>query len=513
MTQTMQPATSSGAQQQGMPTYEITGDDKKRQEKIEQAWKAYKGDLDKPLQKMPGQPDDNVLSNRIKPVVRMGIGFLFGKEIEISVEEGAPQEAQDFLNDVWGRKERRIPLLQKLAMNGGVSGQAFLRIVPDNKGDYRLITIDPATVFMETAPQDCETVLCFCIQYSQSEKINGQPKTVYYREEIMRVDPNSDENEEYEDENAEGIDDDVTWQIQHWTAVANPGTTPKQLNWIPAGEPISWDYPFPPIFHCQNMIIPNDPWGEPDIEVDLIGMNEALNLTLSSTNRIEKIYADPWVWGSGLAESVIDKQPGRVTIVPPEAKLEAVNIVSDVPNALAFSDDLRSDMDEMTRVPGVATGRLKDMPRGNVSGIALELLFMSLLMKTEEKRCLYGELIIEVSKALLVLNNMSEDIDITLAWQNPLPSDNLQAAQYSLILKQLGISNTTIQRNLGFDPEEEAALSQAEDEQALLKFSRGQGMPPDVPPDMTNARGTMTSAQMQGMMQQGQQSPFMNRGQ
>src|SRR5690242_20047053 len=100
------------------PQYEITDADKKRQERIAAAWRAYNGELEPPLQKMQGQPDDNVLSNRCQPIVDRGVDFLFGKEIEISVEEGAPQEAQDFLNEVWGRKEQRIPLLQKLAMNG-----------------------------------------------------------------------------------------------------------------------------------------------------------------------------------------------------------------------------------------------------------------------------------------------------------------------------------------------------------------------------------------------------------
>ena len=59
------------------PVYEISDADRKRQADISLAWVAYKGDLDKPLTPMPDEPDDNVLSNRCKPVVRMGIG-LFG---------------------------------------------------------------------------------------------------------------------------------------------------------------------------------------------------------------------------------------------------------------------------------------------------------------------------------------------------------------------------------------------------------------------------------------------------
>ena len=87
---------------------------------------------------------------------------------------------------------------------------------------------------------------------------------------------------------------------------------------------------------------------------------------------------------------------------------------------------------------------------------------------------------------------------MTLAWQNPLPSDNLQAAQYGLLLIQLGVSKSTVQRILGFDPEEEMALSQTEDAQALINFTRGQGFPP-APPGQP------------GQGEQPPQSPFIGR--
>lgn len=451
------------------PRYEMTEADKARQKKIAAAWKAYHGDLEAPLKKMDGQPDDNVMSNRCKAVVRRGVAFLFGKEVEISVEEGAPQEAQDLLDKVWGRKEERVPLLIKHAMNGAIAGTAFLRIVPDNQGNYRLVVVDPATVCVQTAPQDCDTVLLYCIEYSVSESHTTSPMQVFYREEIQRIDP---------DGNAvQGMPDtDCTWQIQHWTRVGDRGP------WTPAGEPIAWPYSFPPLFHNQNQTLPNDVWGEPDITDDLIGMNNALNLVLSNINRVNKLYGAPILYATGTGQQVIDIKPGKIIGLPlSESKVVAVAIASDIANALAFSDDLRSDMDELTGVPGIATGRLKDMPRGNVSGIALEVLCMALLNKTEEKKCLFGELIITVSKALLVLAGMNADIDITLAWQSPLPHDDLQAVQAAVMKKQVSISDTTLQRELGYDPDEEMELSQSEDAQKLVNFTRGQGMPPESP--------------------------------
>lgn len=463
------------------PTYEITEEDRARQKKIAQAWIAYHGELDPPLKKMENSPDDNVLSNRVKPPVQSGKGFLFGKELEISVDKGAPKEAQTFLDKVWGKKETRIPLLQKLAMNGAMAGCAFLRITPSTSKirrntKYRLIPVDPAIVSMKTAPQDCDTVLLYCLQYSTMEKINGVPKAVYYREEIQRIDPDGNASRGQPD-------DDDTWSIQHWTQISAKGAEPKLTGWRAEGPPIVWNYPFPPLFHCQNMILPNDPWGEPDVTPDLIGMNNALNLDLSDINRTEKIYGGPVLYATDTGDGTIVHEPGKIIKLPlSTSKIEAVHIASDVANALAFAGDLRSDMDELTRTPGVATGRISTMPRGNLSGIAIELLFQPELMKTEEKRCTYGELIIDVSVALLVLGGKSGDIEITLGWQNPLPHDDLPSVQAGISKKEIGISETTIQREQGYDPEEEFKIKLDEMKQkAQLLQAAQDALPPGLP--------------------------------
>jgi hypothetical protein len=490
--QTMTPPTALA-----QPQYEITDADKARQQRIVAAWQAYDGMLDKPLQKMDGQPDDNVLSNRMQAVVDRGIDFLFGKELEISVEESAPQEAQELLDDVWGRKEARIPLLQKLAMNGAMAGQAFLRIVPNRDGSFRLVVLDPATAYVQTAPQDCETVLLYCIEYCTVSQFNGRPSRIYYREEIKRIDPDAEQDTDgYADTNADGIDPDNIWQIQHWSRIG------EKDNWTAAGDPIIWNYPFPPLFGRQNLPRPNDYWGQPDITPDLIGINQALNLVQSNINRILKLYGSPILYATGTGEGTIDIKPGCIIKLPlSESKIVAVTLASDIANALSFAADLRSDIDEQSGVPGVATGRLKDLPRGQLSGVTIELLHSALLKKTDKKRCLYGELIIEVSKAILVLAGFSADINISLAWQSPLPHDDLASLQAAVLKKSIGISDTSIQRELGYDPDEELALSQTEDAQKLANFSRGQGMPP-APAQGQIAGNSGTSTPQSNTMQQ-----------
>src|SRR5260221_14653082 len=184
MTQTMLPPITSAQQQPAQPVYEITEQDKKRVLAIQAAWQAYNGELPPPLKTMPDGTDPNVMSNRCQPIVDRGVDFLFGQEIEISVEESAAQKVQKFIDASWGIKEERLPLLQELSMNGAMAGAAFLRIVPDEDGTYELVNINPATVFMKTAPQKCNRVLLYCIQYAQDEKIDGRSQQGYDRKEI-----------------------------------------------------------------------------------------------------------------------------------------------------------------------------------------------------------------------------------------------------------------------------------------------------------------------------------------
>lgn len=460
------------------PVYVITDDDKKRQQKIQKAWEAYEGELDKPFEQLADEPDPNVMGNEVLPAVDAIVNFVFGDEVEISAEESAPAGAQELLDKVWGRKEARIPLLQRWIMNGDIAGTAFLRIVPGRNPQnktFRLVEVDPSIVSVKTAPQDRQTALLYCLQYCDEEPDeDGKSQKIFYREEISRVDPDQATSQDLLD------DAGVTWSIQHWTQKTQGGTEPTKGNWIPAGEPIPWNYPFPPIFSNQNLPKPNSFWGYAGVNKSLIAVNEAINVVNSNINITEKIQRI--LYANGVGEGTIDVHPGKITQLPlPESKIEAVNLQTNTANSRAFAGDLRGEAEELTGVPMIASGRTAYMPSGNLSGIAIKLLFMSLLKKMNKMRCLYGETMIEISQAILTLANFKgADINITLGWTDPLPTDELHDVQASLAKGELGVSKTTRMRELNYDPEEEAKLvakEQAEAQPPQLPVS-----PEAVPP-------------------------------
>lgn len=102
----------------------------------------------------------------------------------------------------------------------------------------------------------------------------------------------------------------------------------------------------------------------------------------------------------------------------------------------------------------------------------------------------------------------SSDIDITLEWQSPLPVDDLQTVQGYVLLKSLGVSNTSIMRKLGYDPEEEMRLSQEEDAKMLAANPLMQQMPNAVPgaPTLPGQPSAQQSPLQGGSQQNGGQA-------
>jgi hypothetical protein len=456
---------------------EPTTDDKQRSRDMADAWKSYRGNFDNPLKIVKNQPDDNVKANRCAPVVDKGVSFLFGPvlKIEATDETTEPDTVkQEYIESAWGDDDDRMTLLSLLALNGGVCGQVFVKLIPPKEGKKypRVVTLDPELIRVVTAPDDCSYVLAYIIEYDISP--NMRKKQI-----IARVDPN-------------GLADDLpneaeaTWTITNYVKRTDVQTS--QNAWIQTGKPEEWPWAFPPIFSCQNLPNPNEYWGTPDLTPDVIQMNKALILIESNISRILKFHAHPKTWATGIGAAQIKIAADElICLQSPEAKIGTLEMLSDLSSSQNFAASIRSSMDEQTRVPAVALGRLVELPRGNISGVALQLLFQPLLEKTTQKRRLYGKLIREVTRAALVMGNMldiaeMEDYPIELHWQSLLPVDNLAEAQEALLLKQLGVSNTTLLEKLGYDPEDEREKSQAEDALTLQNWQSGKGMPPMMPP-------------------------------
>lgn len=455
--------------------------DDERREHMKQAWKAYRGKFQKPLKVKPNQPDDNVISNRCAPIVDKGVSFLFGQvlKIEATNETATPDtKKQTYLDGVWGGEDERMTLLSQLAINGGVCGQPFAKLVPvQGRMKYpRVVVLDPMLLRMVTHPDDCSLVLAYIIEYPASDDWEK-------RQIIARIDP--DGTSALTGELA--LDD--SWTITNYMRRRSLGV------WLQVGEREEWRYPFAPIFTCQNLPNPNETWGMPDLTPDLIGQNTVLNFIQSNTARIIKFHGHPRTYATGLSATQINIGVEDLICLPsPDSKLANLEMSGNLADQLQFASIIRGDMDEQSRVPAIALGRESSLPHGStLSGIAVKLLFQPLIEKTVQKQRLYGSMIRAISRAALVLAGMIaveeyEDYPIDLHWQSLLPADDLQAAQTGLVYEQLGVSKHTVLSMLDFDADDEEEKRASEQADTMVQASRGREIPPseEMPMDEQN---------------------------
>lgn len=505
----------------------ISNEDADRQRKMRDAWKAYRGEFPKPLKIEPNQPDDNVISNHMEPIVTKSTSFLFGPTLKIEATDEAaaikeqadaeqasaeaatppaqppqpkqppkpgeppqpvpvaplpppapkpkpkpkpkPGPIQTYIDGLWGGDDdTKMTLLSELAINGGVCGQVFLKLIPPRSTAKfpRLVVLNPEIVRIIADPEDCKLVLAFVIEYPGQGELQK-------RQIIARVDPDGLVEE------LGNCDPDDYWTITNYVRKGQTG------NWMQMGASEVWDWPFPPIFTAPNLPNPNEKWGSPDLTQDLIDENKALNFLFSTLARIIKFHGHPKTVAMGVVSSQITMAIDDMVCLPdPTSKIEMLAAMENFGGILSVIASLMSNIDEQSRVPGVALGRLVDLPKGNISGVALKLLFQSLIEKTIQKQRLYGKLIREVTRAALVMAGLIsvqdfEDYTISLHWQNLLPVDDLAAAQTAQILQALGVSTATILQELGYNSEDEA--NKTEVEQANKPKPPVMMMPPTLP--------------------------------
>ncbi|MEN6482954.1 MAG: phage portal protein, partial [Anaerolineaceae bacterium] len=146
-----------------------------RLEQFRKAWDAYYGNLPKPLKVKPGMQDDNIRLNYCRLIVDKSVYFLFGKSLDFELEEGIDTTAEQWLQDCW-QSNKKMTTLQKLAINGGVCGHCFIKILWNPGMMFpRLIVLDPETVTVTLAADDIDDVLSYKIQYPSRDPKSRKP--------------------------------------------------------------------------------------------------------------------------------------------------------------------------------------------------------------------------------------------------------------------------------------------------------------------------------------------------
>lgn len=457
--------------------------DHERRCRISDAWRAYEGDLPKPLKVAPGDPDDNTRIPLGQVVVNKGVSFLFpdGVKFELEKEEGAADvesEAERWLDKAW-KANRLGSTLLMLGINGGVCGDAFLRLLPGREYP-RVVVLDPQCCFVIWDDDDITQEKAFIIRQNAGAKDGA-----YIKQQVIQN---------------EGTPEAPRWTITEYVNKL-AGRWSIATVWEQVGPAIVWRWPWAPVLHCQNLPCPNSYYGYSDLEPAVNALNQAVNFVETNTGRIIRFHAHPQTVVTG---SPAPRQPanpvaaaaagqaGKLEIGPnkvwylAQGDVKNLEMQSDLASSQAHAERLLDRYYETTRVPRVATGKLDSI--GQLSGLALKLLFGPLLEKTEQKRPLYGEMLQECCARMLEMGGKGEGASIVTHWPSPLPSNKKEEADTASVLNDLGVSKHTLIQELGYDPETEQQKREAEREtdmqlgdRLLQDFNAGRnGASPDV---------------------------------
>lgn len=436
---------------------------------IQKAWDAYNGQLAKPLKVLPGNPDDNVRVNFARGVVDEGVAALFGDDLifEVTGTDGeddlsASAKASDAKLRAFWKQNRRMTTLTKLGVNGAVTGDAFFRMVQPGPGQGcpRLLVLDPATVTPVWANDDYEDVLWYVIQWNSVDPYTRKPQA---NRQVI--------------EKGEG---GTYWTITDYVSIGD------RPDFQQVGDEEIWDFAHSPIFHCQNLPAANCYFGVPDLEEDTIDVNVAINLTTSNIQRILRYHAHPKTWGRGIGNKDLQTRPDNMLLFQNEAaELHNLEMQSDLKSSLDFYRLLKEGFHVVARHPEIATGKLDQV--GQLSGLAMQILYRPLSQKTKTKRLTYGEMLDDLNSFALEFMGEAAEQACTTHWPDVLPTDSKEEADTAIELNTLGVSKDTLLTRLGYDAELEAEKSQKEQKSAaemgatmLDQFGRGQ-LPSQAP--------------------------------
>lgn len=393
-------------------------------ERIQRAWDYYYGETPNMIEAADGV-DDNVRLNVVQICVDAATDYLFGERLPMTLD--GEDEAQAWLDAVW-ESSGGMGLLQDARTNGAIAGTAWLKLQMPPEGESvrttlpRIRTLNPSSVEVLTDEDDYERVLEYRVTWVARD---DRGRLVTRRERWLR--------------------DGSVWQYLKEQAASNDR--------FRVVDSAVWGWPFPPVFCCKNLPAPNEFGGRPDVTTDLMNLQDAINGTASDARHISRLLGHPQLWFAGVDAQQLTAKPGEALLLPDEAKGGVLSPGAAPGGHLALIEALKAVYHEQSRVPEIAAGRLDNV--GQLSGLALRILYGPLQRRTATQRRLYGDgLISEVNAALLALAEY-EPATTVLAWPDNLPQDEGELAKDAQDKQRAGVSMRTTLGELGYDPDAE----------------------------------------------------------
>lgn len=420
----------------------------------------YEGKQKEQMRVKPMQADDNLTTNFVGLVVDRSLSLLLGGGVSFDLPGDKDSPEQEYIDAVFAANMGDI-LLHTAGQHAGVSGTGYIKIIPDGlvkrgKVYPRLVTLDSRRMFIETQPEDKDTVTAY-VWEAMVKDANGDDQR---RKEVTRW-------ETFDGE----MNRPLSWVIENY--VMNRGG-----RWELIGEPEQWPYPFPPIVHWQNLPKPFDVYGESDI-LDVIPIQDRYNFTSANTSRIIRYHAHPKTWGRdvNLGDKVSWGGDEMVTVTG-DGTIQNLEMQSDLASSMQYLMNLRQSIFDITRTVDISSMADKV---GQLTNFGLRVLYGDAIAKLATKQALMGEALEELIYRLLVLGEFTNTDPGIVVWPDNLPRNEFEDLQAATLELNAGlVSKQTVAGEHGRDWETEMERMQDEEAaagnigQALLQsFNRG----------------------------------------
>jgi hypothetical protein len=403
--------------------------------------------------------DDNIVLNFTGLIVSRSVSNLFGGGVKFILPNGDESPEAVWLNTCWSANNQEITL-HRVGTYGTESGTCFVKIVPDGavgsdgKTYPRLIVLDPATVTVDTMPEDVEVPIRYTIRFN----IIGFDGKEVARKQVVE------------------LDDTNRWTITDYQAGQSTGG-----HWQIMGETMVWGFDFPPIIHWHNLPAVGV-YGQPDITEDVIELQDRINFIAGNQSKIIRMAAHPIIKAVGIRKGeseFIDTAPGNMLPVPVGGDLGYLEPSTDITKSLEYVRFLRQALFDITQQVDLDT--LGDK-LGSLTNFGLKVLFADAVSRIHTKQELYGAALIELNRRMLVIGGFAGDAG-SIQWGEWLPESEQEESNAIKQDMELGlVSKETAATMRGYDYQHEKELMAAEQVQtdnvgaALLRaFNRGGG--------------------------------------
>jgi len=402
----------------------LEGDKAVRGRWYDQVRSYYDGEMTKYLDVKEGEPDDNVVINKVKQSVDRTVAFLAPAfpDLEVSPDITDITPVEQWLSDMW-LDNGGIALLQDMAYVGALSGDNYVRIMPadPSQGDEfpQILLLDPKSI--------------------QTFWLSSNIKRVVFHElEWQEI-----KNNITEDHLIDFINNGTSWTIIEY--VNGLGVA----NWHEVDR-VEWPSTLPPIIHWKHLPNPRNYYGNAEFTKAQLELNDKINLIGSENNRINRYHASPKTVATGtsaeeIQETAIDEM---WAVENADAKIYNLEMQSDLGASIAQFNMLSQEFLAESRVV-ILQGTVKDFQR--VTNAGVRTVFIDPLSKNAILRWNYGKAIQLISQVAAFVAGKGQDIKPIVGFVDPLPTDQTETANVAALERQMNlVSRETLSTKRGY---------------------------------------------------------------